>query len=301
MEDLLNKSPIFFAVGTGRCGTKFLSKVCTLEKSVSSVHERNPLNETFHRYCKWYGIDVDNAGFLETKKREIEKDLREKSFSFESSAYLSLSIQELYECFNAKFILLVRSPEKVINSYLKKGWYDKPFMREDNKLPPSFQDTAHFHHFLGRIIPSGDKYIQWNKMSRVGKLAWYWNALNASVVEQFEKIPENNWKIERLEDFSYKKYLELAEFIGFQSSITEAEYRKLSKSRPNSLNNLRSIETWNRSEIEEFEQEVTPMAKYFNYEYLVDELVLRDQQKSIISQKSNKWFAGVEAIRLFRK
>ena len=282
-SSLSNKSHIAFAVGTGRCGTQFLSKVCELETVVSSTHERNRCNETFHRYCKWYGVDVDNAGFLETKRREIKEDLRTASFSFEASSYLSLSLIELYEQFDAKFILLVRSPEKVINSYLRKGWYNTKIVRNNPNLPPSFQESVKPHHFFSRLMPSGNKYIQWSTMSRVGQLAWFWNALNSSILKQFEHIPSSHWSIEKLEELSYGRYLQLAEFIGFQSSVSAEDYNQLVDSRPNSLDNVRSVETWTAEEIKEFEQEVAPMAQHFGYGCLAKTRLLKeDHQKMTV-------------------
>jgi hypothetical protein len=52
LQSLVNdfQEKVGFAIGTGRCGTKFLAKVIELEPGISSVHERNPINETFHRY-----------------------------------------------------------------------------------------------------------------------------------------------------------------------------------------------------------------------------------------------------------
>jgi len=120
---------IAFAVGTGRCGTKFICRVLELEKSVASVHERNPPSDTFHRYCKWYGISVDHEGFLAAKKREIESDLETFDYSFESSAYLSLSVIELYERFNAKFILLVRKPHEVVASRSRRFLFEERVVR----------------------------------------------------------------------------------------------------------------------------------------------------------------------------
>lgn len=269
---ILNNN-ISFAVGTGRCGTTFLAKLMKKESEISSVHERNPLNETFHRYCKWYQLPIDHEGFLETKRREIQEDLKHFSFSFESSAYLSLSIEELYQDFNAKFILMVRSPDKVINSYIKKGWYEKPIIRSNKDLPPSFQECSQFCYFLGRIIPSGDEYLKWYNMTRVGKLAWYWNALNKSVLKQFDQIPKSHWRIQKLEDFSFHKYLELAEFIGFKSTISEAYFNHISKIRPNSFHNVPSITSWSSLEVQEFEQEVNPMANILGYEYRFPELI----------------------------
>jgi hypothetical protein len=51
--------------------------------------------------------------------------------------------------------------------------------RESNvsSVHAGYQECEAFHHFLGRIVPSGEKFEQWNQMSRAGKLAWFWNAL----------------------------------------------------------------------------------------------------------------------------
>ncbi len=263
---------VIFAIGTGRCGTKFIHKITSLEPSIASVHERNPLNESFHRYCKWYGLPVDHEGFLQTKEIEIKQDLEVKQISFESSSFLSLSVQELYQRFAAKFILLVRSPEQVVNSYLRKGWYAKTAVRANPKLIPSYQDCYRFHHFLGRIMPSDEKFMQWNQMSRVGKIAWYWNTLNAKVLEQFENIPPTHWRIEKIEELSYDRYLSLAQFLGFQSTVSLDTYNSLVKSRPNTLTNVPTVATWNTSEIAEFESEVAPIAEKFGYEYRVSHL-----------------------------
>ena len=86
-------------------------------------------------------------------------------------------------------MLLLRAPEQVVNSYLAKGWYQHPFVRENPDRPPSFQPGEEFHHFLGRLVPSGEAFTSWQEMSRVGKLAWYWNALNAAVLEQLRALP----------------------------------------------------------------------------------------------------------------
>ena len=277
-KDLKEKA--IFAIGTGRCGTQFMSRVIDLEPEIASVHERNPLNETFHRYCKWYNVPVDHEGFLQEKQREIESDLENHLLSFESSAHLSLSLQELYERFKAKFILLVRRPEKVVNSYLRKGWYDKPAVRANCQLAPSYQNSQEFHHFLGRIMPLGEKFGQWNQMSRVGKLAWYWNVLNAKALEQLEAIPKTHWRIEKLEELSYYRYLEIAQFIGFQPTVTQEAYEQLTKRPPNARRRIPSIRDWSGSEITEFEAEVALMAERFGYEYKVNRLLTLDKLKT---------------------
>lgn len=151
-KNLCADKKIVFAVGTGRCGTMFLHRLLSRETIVASHHERAPLSDTFHRYCKWYGIPVDSAGFLHHKAKEISEDLRVHAVSFEASSYLSLSIEELYSCFDASFILMVRNPLSVAESYYRKGYYAAPYIRNNPSLPPTYQESQHFHHFLGRIV-----------------------------------------------------------------------------------------------------------------------------------------------------
>lgn len=283
LQPLVNdfQEKVGFAIGTGRCGTKFLAKVIELETGISSVHERNPINETFHRYCKWYGLPVDSEGFLQTKAQEIRQDLEQHCFSFEASAHLSLSVQELYERFGAKFILLVRRPEQVVNSYLRKGWYERPIVRAASELAPGYQGYESFHHDLGRIMPSGEKFQQWQQMSRVGKIAWFWNDLNNKVLEQFDEIPETHWRVQKLENLSYQSYLDIAKFFGFQTTITQQTYEQLSQHPPNAKGRLPTVESWTDTEVAEFEAEVKPMAQYFGYEHQVSRLPKTQPRKSL--------------------
>jgi hypothetical protein len=286
---------VAYAVGTGRCGTLFLKRLLELEPAVSSVHERNPLNETFHRYCKWYGLDIDSEGFLHEKGREIEADLAHARLSFESSAYLSLSVVELYERFGAKFVLMVRRPEDVINSYLRKGWYATPLIKANADLPPSYQANRHFHHFLGRIAPTGEKFNHWQDMSRVGKLAWYWNALNERVLEQFAQIPGEHWQVYKLEEFRYPQYLELARFLGLAATVSRQQFDALVSSRPNALDKVPSLQMWDDTEIAEFEREVRPMADRFGYQYRIRGLQERRSQVPVREHYRPREDSGVLA------
>jgi hypothetical protein len=291
LESLQGK--VGFALGTGRCGTHFIAEVMERESQVSAIHERHPFNDSFHRYCKWYGLPIDHEGFLQTKATAIQGDLQSHPFSFEASAYLSLSALELYDRFKAKFVLLVRSPERVVNSFLHKGWYAAPAIRTDPNRIPSYQNylksrrkplhhlfaqvfpellddrSKPAHHFFARIFPSGDKFEQWNQMSRIGKLAWYWNALNTKILEDLSEIPPSHWRVEKLEDLSYARYQELVQFLGFQTQVTPVVYQNLTQTRPGSKPHVPTIENWTAQEISEFEQEVIPMTQRFSYEHRV--------------------------------
>jgi hypothetical protein len=267
-----------FAVGTGRCGTEFLARALALEQDVAACHERNPLNETFHRYCQWYGLPVDPAGFLRTKEVEIAGDLVGHALSFEASAHLSLSIVPLFEHFGAKFVLLVRRPDCVVNSYLAKGWYRQPFVCADPALALGYQEIDSFHRFLGRIAPRGDAFAAWNRLTRIGKLAWYWSELNRAVLNQFAQLPKTHSRIIKIEEFDHAAYIELAAFFGFHPTLTAVQFERLRARRPNRLGRTRSVADWTAQEAGEFEEQVGSAAAQFGYEYRVDRLAAEPAQ-----------------------
>lgn len=281
-----------FAVGTGRCGTSFLARLLALEPGVSTADERNPLNEAFHRYCKWYGLPVDHEGFLWTKETEIQKDLQNQQFSFESSSFLSLSISELYDRFDAKFILIVRRPDFVVTSCFRKGWFQEPVKRINPELALGYQKSEQFHHFLGRIVPSGDKFFEWQKMTRIGKLAWYWSALNTAVIEQFSKIPETHWRIQKLEQLTYQCYLEIAGVLGLESKVTQDEYQKVVQRLPDLMRDVPIYADWSDQEIMEFESGVKVLSKELGYEYRIHKLKVPKLAVRLPSNPGRKILSG---------
>lgn len=255
-----------FAIGTGRCGTKLAHVLMNNEKGVASSHERNAIADSFHRYCQWYCLPVDDEGFLETKRCEIKNDLAKFDFSFEASAYLSLSVKCLHAEFGGKYILFVRNPESVVNSYITKGWYLNPSYRANSMLAPGFQpNQVNIHHSFSRIMPSGVDYEQWNSMGRIGKLAWYWNTLNDAILQQFQEIPPEDTMIIRLEDYNFCKYKEMLSFLGRVPSLTEMQFERISNSRPNRSKKTMSCGLWSQNDWNEFSHLVAPMAKRFDY------------------------------------
>lgn len=258
--------PISFAIGTGRCGTLCLSELVGLHQDMESFHEINPLNETFHRFCKWYDLPVDNAGFLHHKRAEIEQSHGSKLGFFEASAYLSLSIQDLYDAFDCKFILMVRHPAKVINSYIRKGWYKTPLIVDDPTKIPGHQPTNQFHHYLGRTVPKDMDYTVWNEMPLVGKLAWYWSTVNAAILEQLKKLPPENYHIQRLEGLDYRRYQQIAEFIGTHHPISNEQFLTVTSGRPNAFDNLPTEANWTHNDRRHFMRFTSELAETFGYD-----------------------------------
>lgn len=268
------RNRVGFAIGTGRCGTLFLHQLMEREPGVVSSHERNPDNETFHRYCSWHGLPVDHGGFLATKEREIQADLETRPFSFEASPYLSLSVRELHERFGAKFLLVVRRPDRVVTSFVHKGFYKRPYIVDDVNLATGYQDQSpeKVHTFFARIAPRGEFLRQWNGMTQVGRVAWFWRAWNERTLELIETLPKDSCRVIRIEDYDHAKHLETSAFLGFQAQVTQADFDTLSESKPHAFWRKRNIDQWSEQEIQEFEDQVGELARKLGYEHRIAEL-----------------------------
>ncbi len=266
MADNLNDK-VGFAIGTGRCGTNFISRLLSLEKDVSACHERNPENEAFHRYCKWNKLKVDNTGFIFQKITEIQNDLVKNTFSFESSPHLSLSVWDLWLAIKPKFILLIREPSAMIKSYHKKGIYKDHVIRNNHHLPIGYQNLGGMHRFLGRIVPTGEMYNDWAKLSQYGKLAWWWRVINELVLLQFELIPFENRRIYSIENLDYAEYKNLVYYMLQKSTrVTESRFQEIVASKPNTLNPIDKSITWNEYDKELLMKFVDPLAHYLGYD-----------------------------------
>ncbi len=261
-----------FAVGTGRCGTKFLAQAFERDPEVASHHERHPFSDTFHRYCRWYGVDVDEAGFLAAKKRGIDWDLSTHRFSFEASGFLSLSLASLHHAFDAKFVIMVRRPDRVVASYLRKGWYENEPILEDSSRPPTMQSVAMPHHFLGRTMPHGDEFERWRKLTRVGKIAWYWSRLNRELLAQADELPDEATRLQKLETLNYESFCGLRAFLGAPANVTAHTFAEVRRKRPNASYGMRTVYDWNEDERCEFETETRGMAERLGYTWSVEKL-----------------------------
>ena len=256
---------VAFAVGTGRCGTTFLADILNTDRAIASYHELHPLEDTFHRYCKWNRLPVDDQAFLANKQRQIAEDLSRGKSYFESSAYLSTAVQELYGRFGCKFVLMTRSPEEVVGAFYEKGFYSAPIVKGDNDLAPGMQEQERSHHFFARIIPRSDQFDKWNALTRVGKIAWYWSIINSLVFEQFKELPESSYRVQKLENLDFDTFAELIEFFGFDLNISERKYNKITKARPNKFKKKYRYSDWNDLEKAEFHTQTESVNAQLSY------------------------------------
>lgn len=267
---------VAFCVGTGRCGTTFLAEVAGREPDVAASHERLRLGATFHMFCKWHRLPIDPEGFLRDREEAVRRDLADHRFSFESSALVSHSVEELFGRFRARFLLLVRSPAETVASFAVRGWFLKPPARKDYHLPPSYREGEEPRHFLGRIIPHGAEFETWLGLSQIGKLAWFWQARNRAILEQFSRLPETHGRVARLEELDLAGYRRVAGFFGWDSRVEAETFAELARARPNAgPNPPRRFPDWTSRESVEFEAQVGPLAEALGYEYRVNRLAER--------------------------
>ncbi len=268
--DLAGK--VAFAVGSGRCGTHFVAKLLEEEPDVFSVHERDPMLEQFHRYCSWYELPIDDAGFLHVVEQRIRQDLGGgKQLSFESSPTLCLSMPTLEPAFLPRWLHLIRNPRDVVTSYLHKGWYTQPFVQKRPELALGYQAGTKFQHFFGRIAPrtpstdpSGIEFAEWNRLTRVGKLAWYWAAVNAYTLSRSTAIPAARFRTLRLEDFDYGVYRDVATYLGFAPRLSRERFDEIRTARPGKQKNIPK-QAWSAVEEAELARFAGELANRFEY------------------------------------
>jgi hypothetical protein len=264
---------VAFAIGSGRCGTQFLQRVLALEPHVAAWHERHPLGDAFARYCKWNQLPVDEGGFLAEKVRGVREDLASRSISFEASAYLSLHARELHEALGAKIILLVRRPDRVVNSLARKGWYAEPVYRHDPGLAAGYQPGAKLgHHPFSRIVPRGPQAATWDARTVTGRIAWFWAEINRRALDDLASLPPDSGRVVPLESLDFDAYQSLAAFIGLEPTITRRAFEALVAERPNTLSPPRSARDWSPQEVCEFEREVEAVATRLGYPWRVRDL-----------------------------
>jgi hypothetical protein len=262
-----------FVLGTGRSGTHFMARLLDREPAVAAWHERHPMADAFHRYCAWHGLPVDSGGFLATKERGIRSDLADHEHSIESSSYLSLSVPELHARFGARFLLLTRSPDRVVCSFEAKGWYETTPARDDPKAIVGYQpDPIRPHHPFSRLAPIGEEALAWNELTPIGKLGWFWSKLHESCLGQLNRLPRDQWRVERLENFDYSSYRAVTDFFGVDPQLSEQEFGESLSNRPESKRKSRTVASWSDAEAGEFEEQVRPMSERLGYEWRVDVL-----------------------------
>jgi hypothetical protein len=260
---------VCFAVGCGRSGTHFLTRIFKEDPAIASHHLDTigeSTGDSFLEYCEWNRLPVDHEGFFLNRKELIDRSAAAGRLYFEANPYLSLSIVHLRERFNAQIIALVRNPHDVVNSHYVKGWYEYNFVRGSSEKAPGYQYQAkRANHFFGRIVPNGNEFDRWLRLSRIGKIAWMWNAVNKKIIGQLSAVPEEHRRLIKVEHIDFDMYLQLHSFIGGKAAMTKSEFSKIKNNRPGKGPEKRHMSDWSSREKREFIKETEEMCSILSY------------------------------------
>ena len=171
---------VFFLLGIGRSGTRFLAELLNTDKNAIVFHE--PIPEDFDAFCIAY--KNEKAAF-----RYISKYRKKKMYSLvkgvdvktygEVNSVLRYHVEALIKCFpHARTLHLVRDGRDVVRSFMSREHYDK---------------GSKGHHAL-RPVKKDPLYYRWGTLSRFEKICWLWADANRRVRQhanryvKFEKL-----------------------------------------------------------------------------------------------------------------
>jgi len=246
--------PAVFVVGAPRSGTHFVAELFRGTKGYVSRHcddLGSALGDSFFGYAKWYGLSL-NAEPLLRLRRRVQGECRPAEHYVESNCYLSLFTPELDGAFQPHFILLRRRPVDVVNSLFVKGWYQDPVF-----APPSYDyDVARPNHAFGRLLPpTAAEFERWKRLTRIGRIAWFYNALNTRLVHDLRGIERRCWTVLHLDRVSHASFSALQRQLGSKQSVSEGDFQTVVARRPGRAGEHRSSDDWSAKELAEFRAE----------------------------------------------
>jgi len=249
-------SPVF-VVGCPRSGTHFLAELFRNTPGYASRHADDvgkATGDSFLGYAKWYGLPV-NTQPLVAFRQALVRDSEPRCVYAESNCYLSLFTHELNAALTPYFVFVVREPTAVVNSLFVKGWFKDPV-----STPPGFDyGVCSPNHSFGRLMPAiPEEFERWKQLTRIGRIAWFYNALNLKVIEDLRALPKLRWSPLSVDRCDYACFAQLQQRLGNERVIAEQHFAAVVQRRPGRASHHRVWEDWTAQERREFEAECTP-------------------------------------------
>ena len=246
-------SPVF-VVGCPRSGTHFAAELFRNPVHYSSWHcddVGKASGDSFLGFSKWHGFPV-NPKSLVAYRQQLVGRCNPPQVYVESNCYLSLFTHELHEALASRFVLLVREPSDVVNSLFVKGWYEDPVF-----APPSFDyNTSRPNHAFGRLTPTlPEEFERWKHLTRIGKIAWFYNAFNMKVIGDLKVLPRSRWTVLRVDRCDHARFADVLEQLGEAATVCKEDFDTVSRRRPGRADRHRTRDTWTARELTEFDAE----------------------------------------------
>ena len=173
--------PLVLILSTGRVGTQTLAELLRLAPNLKAYHEPEPklfgLGKLAYEQWKKSGATSVFLEALRTSRADLIKDALQYGKGYAETSpqvtFLAPVFRELFPM--TKYIHLVRNPENVIISGMRRGWYSG-HSNDQWRLTPKTED----------------KYAQiWGSMSPFAKNCWVWAETNRWISDFCRTIPRN--------------------------------------------------------------------------------------------------------------
>jgi uncharacterized short protein YbdD (DUF466 family) len=250
------KNKLALSFGAGRCGQNWFAKIFNSHQNWIGSCERFSEFESFYRYITYYDLPINKEGIYKLFLLASKMDMAKFQNTFIASPYLSFGVEEFYERLKPDYIFFnIRDPIKSIESFYSKGWYFNTSHYSDNS--PLIDSSVNLERTFSRIIPNNSYYFEWEKLTRIGKITWFWSTINRSIFNDFKKIEKVEKFFIKLKDIdkNYEIYLKMREKFKFKNVMTKKEFFNVINKAPNkSLKDKYEFKNWTTLEKKEFEK-----------------------------------------------
>ncbi len=275
--------PLVFVVGTGRCGTHTMWKVFESLPNTLSTHEGVGMIRagppTFIGKRLALGCMPEFNAYLyhyageEAFNRTFEPDpemmtLMDRCFAGRSSSIAWCRTNGIAYCdanafgFNfinyvhirfpsARFLHLVRDGYACVQSWSRRG---------PSTYPDRLPNPEAISWLLAKPtpFPSEVAHASWARFDRVQRISWFWNTVNANIAERFDRIPDANKRVLKIEEVNRETLPGILDFCGLPQDYKP---ESLTPSDPSAGP---SIE-WTPENKRKFNALAAPMMERFGY------------------------------------
>ena len=255
-KNFLRKSDNNFILsfGAGRSGQNWFSKIFNSHQNWIGTCERFSDYEAFYRYITFYNLPINKQNFFKLLELSSNRDMAKYQNTFISSPYFSFGVEELYKKLKPNYLIFnIRNPVDSIQSFYQKGWYlnSNDFIN----FSPSIDITNNLYRSFSRIIPKDNYLNEWLKLTRIGKLTWFWTTTNKTIYDSFNKIQNVEKLFVKLEDVdqNYEMYEKLSERFNFKKKLKKKSFENvLTKSSNFEFDYAYNYKDWSKIEKKEF-------------------------------------------------
>lgn len=215
------QGPAFFALSTGRCGTKTLAHILDTASDARVYHHPRPylIEETLAAY---HG-EVDRAETFWRARSGVIRDAWKDGLTFgeldhNMTAFAPAIADEIDD---VRFLVLIRNPWDFVRSGMRRGYYQG-------------------HGWdAGRLRPEPDHpdYERWDRMAPFEKVCWLWNDTYRRILAFVSSLPEDRYLVVPFEELvdsteTSARIFDFLDLDGYDDGRVQAILRKQLNKQP---------------------------------------------------------------------